>query len=39
MDSGAETNLEQILALEPDVLIMAAMAQTTEQVEALENAA
>lgn len=38
VDSGAETNLEQILALEPDVLIMAAMAQTTEQVEALENA-
>ncbi len=36
--SGAETNLEEILALEPDVVIMAAMAQTKEQVEALENA-
>ena len=36
--SGAETNLEEILALEPDVVIMATMAQTKEQVEALENA-
>ena len=36
--SGAETNLEEVLALEPDVVIMATMAQTKEQVEALEQA-
>ena len=36
--SGAETNLEEILALEPNVVIMATMAQTVEQVEALEQA-
>ena len=36
--SGAETNLEEILALEPDVVIMATMAQTTDQVKALEDA-
>ncbi len=36
--SGAETNLEEILALEPDVVIMATMAQTEEQVNALEEA-
>ena len=36
--SGAETNLEEILKLEPDVVIMATMAQTKEQVEALEQA-
>lgn len=36
--SGAETNLEEILALEPQVVLMATMAQTEEQVEALENA-
>ena len=36
--SGAETNLEEILALEPDVVIMATMAQTVDQVEALEKA-
>jgi len=36
--SGAETNLEEILALEPDVVIMATMAQTKDQVEALEKA-
>ena len=36
--SGAETNLEEILALDPDVVIMATMAQTKEQVEALEQA-
>lgn len=38
VDSGANTNLEQILALQPDVLIMSTMAQTEEQVNALENA-
>lgn len=36
--SGAETNVEEILALEPDLVIMDTMAQTTEQVAALENA-
>ena len=36
--SGADTNVEQILALEPDVLIMSTMAQTEEQVSALEAA-
>ena len=36
--SGAETNLEEILALEPDVVIMATMAQTEDQVKALEDA-
>ncbi len=36
--SGADTNVEQILALEPDVLIMSTMAQTEEQVAALEAA-
>lgn len=36
--SGAETNLEEILALEPDVVIMATMAQSKDQVDALEEA-
>ena len=36
--SGAETNLEQILDLKPDVVIMATMAQTEDQVNALEAA-
>ena len=36
--SGAETNLEEILALEPDVVIMATMAQTEDQVKALDEA-
>ena len=36
--SGADTNVEQILALEPDVLLMSTMAQTEEQVAALEAA-
>ena len=36
--SGSETNIEQILALQPDVLLMADMAQTEEQVAQLENA-
>lgn len=38
VQSGAETNLEQIIALNPQVLLMSAMAQTKEQVEKLENA-
>lgn len=38
VESGAELNLEQILALEPQVVLMGTMAQTAEQVEALQNA-
>ena len=38
VQSGYETNIEQIIALEPQVVLMATMAQTTEQVEALEAA-
>ncbi len=38
VQSGLETNLEQILALEPQVLIMSVMAQSEEQVAALEAA-
>ena len=36
--SGAETNLEQILALQPQAVIMPKMAQPLEQIAALENA-
>lgn len=38
VESGYEMNLEQIIALHPQILLMSAMAQTTEQVEALEKA-
>ena len=38
VSSGAETNIEQILALQPDVVIMDTMGQTTDQVNALEDA-
>ena len=38
VQSGADTNLEQIIALEPQVVVMAKMAQTEEQVAALEAA-
>ncbi len=38
VQSGNETNIEQIIALDPDVIIMSKMGQTVEQVEALENA-
>lgn len=38
VQSGSETNIEQIIALEPQVVIMSTMDQTTEQEEALENA-
>jgi len=37
VNSGAETNLEQIIALEPDVVVMNTMNQTVEQVQTLEN--
>ena len=38
VQSGMETNLEQIIALEPQVLIMSTMAQTEEQIASLEAA-
>lgn len=38
VQSGYETNIEQILALAPDVVVLSKMAQTVEQNEALENA-
>lgn len=38
VQSGYETNIEQILALEPQVLLMSTMAQTEEQVAQLEAA-
>lgn len=38
VNSGSDTNIEQILALEPQVLIMSDMAQTEEQVAQLESA-
>ncbi len=38
VQSGYDTNIEQIIALEPQVLLMATMAQTPEQIEALEAA-
>ena len=38
VQSGMDTNIEQILELEPQVLLMSTMAQTEEQVAALEEA-
>lgn len=38
LTSGAETNIEEIIALEPDVVIMSMMSQTEEHVEAIEKA-
>lgn len=38
VQSGSETNIEQIIALAPDLLIMTKMAQSEEQVSQLENA-
>lgn len=38
VESGAALNLEQILALEPQVVLMGTMGQTVEQVEALQSA-
>lgn len=38
VESGAETNVEQIIALAPQVVLMSDMAQNPEQVEALEAA-
>ncbi len=38
LTSGANTNVEQILSLEPEVVFLSMMAQTTEQVDQLEKA-
>lgn len=38
VQSGAETNIEQIIALKPQIVIMSTMAQTTEQVDLLKKA-
>ena len=38
VQSGYNTNTEQIIALEPQVLFMSTMAQSEEQIESLENA-
>lgn len=38
VESGYETNLEQIIALKPDLVLLNTMAQTKEQVEMLEAA-
>lgn len=38
VQSGYETNIEQIIALEPQVLLMSTMAQTEEQIRELEDA-
>jgi len=37
VQSGAETNIEEILALEPQVVLMSDMSQTKEQVNMLEQ--
>ncbi len=38
VQSGYDTNIEQIIALSPDVLVMSTMAQTEEQIKQLESA-
>jgi iron complex transport system substrate-binding protein len=38
LGSGGETNIEEILALKPDLVLMNSMAQPLEQVEAIEKA-
>ena len=38
VESGSLTNIEQIIALSPDVILMADMEQTEEQVSQLESA-
>ena len=38
VESGANTNIEQIIGLDPDLVISGTMAQTPEQIQALENA-
>ncbi len=38
VQSGSDTNIEQIIALGPQVVIMSDMAQSKEQIEAMESA-
>lgn len=38
VESGQNLNVEQVMALKPDVVLMTTMAQTEEQVKALEDA-
>lgn len=38
VQSGSETNIEQVIALGPQIVLMSVMAQTEEQIAALENA-
>jgi iron complex transport system substrate-binding protein len=38
VESGYETNIEQIIALEPQLVLMGTMAQSEEQAEMLESA-
>ena len=38
VESGATTNMEEIIALDPDVLLMSDMAQTDEQIAQMEAA-
>ena len=38
LGSGGNTNIEEILALKPDLVLMDSMAQPAEQVEAIEKA-
>ena len=38
VESGAQTNVEQIMALAPQVVLMSDMAQNPEQIETLESA-
>ena len=38
VQSGAETNIEQIISLKPNLVLMDSMAQTKEQVKQLEDA-
>ncbi|MBQ3104637.1 MAG: ABC transporter substrate-binding protein [Lachnospiraceae bacterium] len=38
VESGANTNIEEIIALKPDVLLMSDMAQTEDQIAQLEAA-
>jgi iron complex transport system substrate-binding protein len=38
VESGSETNIEQIIALGPDLVLISTMAQTSEHIESLEAA-
>ena len=38
VESGSETNIEQLISMQPDVLLMSTMDQTEEQVKQLEAA-